>query len=151
MMPRGFACIALDRPKTSENVASSLRAAHAYGAAMVAVSGARFDRNHRMNTSKAHRHLPLLRVESVFDALPEDCVAVAVDILPGAIPLHEYQHPERAFYVFGAEDSTLSSEIVSRCRDTVYVPTGICMNLAAAVNVVLYDRLAKTSTRKAGA
>lgn len=61
----------------------------------------------------------------------------------GATPLHEYKHPERAFYVFGAEDATLGRRVLDRCRDTIYIPTQGCMNLAATVNVVLYDRLAK--------
>ena len=72
-----------------------------------------------------------------------DCVPVAVDILPGARCLTTYVHPERAFYIFGPEDGTLGEVITKWCRDVVYVPTAFCMNLAAAVNVVLYDRMAK--------
>ena len=44
---------------------------------------------------------------------------------------------------FGPEDGTLGPEILAWCRDVVYVPTRYCMNLAATVNVVLYDRAAK--------
>ena len=68
---------------------------------------------------------------------------VAVDIIEGAIPLPEYKHPERAFYIFGAEDATLGKRVLGWCRDVVYIPSNGCMNLAATVNVVLYDRLAK--------
>ena len=57
--------------------------------------------------------------------------------------LNNYKHPERAFYIFGAEDQTLGKRIVSFCRDIVYIPTKTCMNLAATVNVVLYDRMVK--------
>lgn len=41
------------------------------------------------------------------------------------------------------EDGTLREKILSRCRDRVMIPTNGCMNLAATVNVVLYDRTAK--------
>jgi len=68
---------------------------------------------------------------------------VAVDLIEGAIPLHEYKHPERAFYIFGQEDGTLGERVLSYCRDVVYIPTSYCMNLAATVNVVLYDRMSK--------
>ena len=34
-------------------------------------------------------------------------------------------------------------EVLAWCRDVVYVPTRYCMNLAATVNVVLYDRASK--------
>ena len=34
--------------------------------------------------------------------------------------------------------------MVDKAHHVVYVPTHGCMNLAATVNVVLYDRMAKT-------
>lgn len=141
---RGYAAIGLDNPKNGVNVGSALRAAGVYGATFVAASGGRL-RNcpGRTDTMKHHRHLPLLRPTDVFDLLPYDCVPVAVELIDGATPLHEYQHPERAYYIFGGEDATLGHRILSRCRDVVYVPTNGCMNLAATINVVLYDRQAK--------
>lgn len=139
---RGYAAIGLDNPKTAINVGSALRAAGCYGAALVAASGKRYGAA-PTDTMKAYRRLPFLRVADVFDALPFDCVPVAVDLVADATPLHEYTHPERAFYVFGAEDATLGDRVLSRCRDRVFVPTNGSMNLAATVNVVLFDRLAK--------
>lgn len=141
---RGYACIALDNPKSAPNVGSALRAAHVYGAACVVVSGQRFQRS-ATDTTKAWRHMPLIEATDVFDAIPYDCVPVAVDLVDGATPLPRYRHPERAFYVFGAEDATLGKRIVDRCRDKIMVPTSFCMNLAATVNVILYDRLAKNA------
>lgn len=140
---RGYSAVGLDNPKTNINVGSVLRAAGVYGSAFVAASGRRY--SHAMtDTMKTVRHLPLLQVDDVMKVIPYDCVPVAVDLVEGATPLHEYSHPERAFYVFGAEDATLGDRILSKCRDRVYIPTSGCMNLAATVNVVLYDRLAKT-------
>ena len=139
---RGFAAVGLHMPKTPDNVGSVLRAAHCYGAALVAQTGKRYHSS-RTDTMKAYRHLPLLNVDDLFSVVPADCTPVAVDILYGARSLVNYTHPERAFYIFGPEDGTLGVEIVNRCRDKVFVPTAFCMNLAAAVNVVLYDRAAK--------
>lgn len=139
---RGYAAIGLYQPKTPANVGSVLRAAHCYGAALVAKTGQRYHGS-STDTMKAYRHLPLLQVEDLFAAIPHDCVPVAVDLIDGARDLTHYTHPERAFYIFGPEDGTLGKEIVDRCRDKVFVPTAFCMNLAAAVNVVLYDRAAK--------
>ena len=87
--------------------------------------------------------MPVLRTEDLHDAIPYDTVPVAVDLIDGATSLKNYVHPERAFYIFGAEDATLGKRVLSWCRDTVYVPTNYCMNLAATVNVVLYDRQSK--------
>lgn len=141
---RGYACVGLDNPKTPANVGSVLRAAHVYGAGLVVVSGRRFHKS-CTDTTKAWRHMPLLEAEDVFDAIPYDCVPVAVDLVEGATPLPRYRHPERAFYIFGAEDATLGKRILDRCRDKIVVPTKFCMNLAATVNVILYDRMAKAA------
>jgi len=134
--------IGVDRPKDIHNFGGILRAAHVYGAAGIVLAGDRYTKA-SANTTKAERHIPLFRVADVFDCLPYDCVPVAVDLLEGATPLPQYVHPERAFYIFGAEDNTLGARITDRCRDKVYVPTAYCMNLAATVNVILYDRMAK--------
>ena len=138
----GYCCIGLDNPKTSINVGSVLRAADCYSVAMVAATGKRYS-SALTDTNKATRKIPFLQVENLHDVIPYDCIPVAVDLIEGATPLTEYKHPERAFYIFGAEDATLGSRVTDWCRDIVYVPTRACMNLAATVNVVLYDRLAK--------
>ena len=142
-MKRGYAAIGLDNPKNVLNIGSVLGAAQAYDVAMVAMSGDRIKKSGITDTGKAYRQLPFLRTDDILDIIPYDCVPVAVDIIPGAISLHKYIHPERAFYIFGPEDSTLGTRIISKCRDVIYIPTTICMNLAATVNVILYDRLAK--------
>jgi tRNA(Leu) C34 or U34 (ribose-2'-O)-methylase TrmL len=143
---RGYAAVALLNPKSRENVGSVLRAAGCYEAALVVISGNRPEQYMgRINTDthKSYRHIPTQRVASVFDALPYDCVPVAVELLPQAKCLVNFVHPERAFYIFGPEDGTLGASITDHCKYAVQVPTRLCMNLAATVNVILYDRLAK--------
>lgn len=145
MINRGYAAVGLHMPKTPENVGSALRAAGCYGAAMLATTGKRFPAG-CTDTNKAWRHLPYLRLadaDALCKVVPYGAVPVAVDLLDTATSLVRYQHPQRAFYIFGPEDGTLGESILSWCRDYVYVPTTHCMNLAATVNVVLYDRMAK--------
>lgn len=139
---RGYAAIGLINPKTPANIGGVSRAMGCYEASMLAISGSRFKR-FPADTQKAWRHTPIIQCESLLDVIPFDCVPVAVDLIEGARPLHSYAHPERAFYIFGPEDSTIGKDIHKRCRDVIYVPTNGCMNLAATVNVVLYDRQAK--------
>jgi tRNA(Leu) C34 or U34 (ribose-2'-O)-methylase TrmL len=109
---------------------------------MLAVAGKRFKRA-STDTFKTYRHMPVIEVEDLKLVIPYDCVPVAVDLVPGAQCLTTYKHPKRAFYIFGPEDGTLGEGVLSWCHDVVYVPTDRCMNLAATVNVVLYDRMAK--------
>ena len=142
---RGYAAIGLDNPKFKENVGSVLRAAGCFDASLVVIRGRRWGRS-KTDTQAAYRHLPLIFTDSLRTHIPYDCVPVAVDLLPDATPLSTYTHPERAFYIFGAEDATLGSAITSWCRDIIYIPTHHCLNLAACVNIVLYDRMLKGST-----
>lgn len=148
-MDRGFACIGLFRPKTPENVGAVLRAAHCYRVAQVNIAGARSKAlHHSTNTPMAHRHTPTFLVDDVLAYVPFGTQVVAVDLIEGAEPLPTFQHPERAIYVFGPEDGTLGHRHLSRAQHVVYVPTRNCMNLAATVNVVLYDRLVKRGMRQ---
>ena len=142
---RGYAIIGLTNPKTPANVGSAMRACGVYGAAALYYSGERFKKPRAFITdpNKYWKHIPLLRHDNFREIVPYNCVPVAVDLIDGAQPLHTYKHPERAFYIFGPEDGTLGKPTTEWCRDVVYVPTNGCMNLAATVNVVLYDRMAK--------
>ena len=144
MIRQGFCCVGLDNPRVSMNVGAVLRAAGVFDVNMVALTGRRYQ-HAPTDTMKFYRHLPLLQVEDLHAVVPFDCVPVAVELVRGAMSLVEYEHPARAFYVFGAEDATLGVRVLSWCRDIVYVPTNGCLNLAACVNVVLYDRLCKQS------
>lgn len=139
---RGYAAIGLDNPKSSENVGGVLRAVGCYGASAVFMSGHRFSKA-PTDVKKQWRHTPVIETDDLQLIIPYDCVPVAVDLIIGAKSLVDYKHPERAFYIFGAEDATLGERVLSWCRDVIYVPTTSCMNLAATVNVVLYDRMAK--------
>lgn len=140
----GYAAIGLDHPKCLANLGGVMRAAKCYGAACVIIGGGRFQRS-ITDTTKAYRSIPTLALEDVLLGIPFDCVPVAVDLVDGAIPLPEYKHPKRAFYIFGPEDGTLGSRILAKCRDKIMVPTLHCMNLAATANVILYDRVAKAA------
>jgi tRNA(Leu) C34 or U34 (ribose-2'-O)-methylase TrmL len=79
------------------------------------------------------------------DLLALGLTAVAVEVSDEATPLPSFTHPERALYVFGPEDGTLSKQILAQCAATVLIPTQRCLNLAAAVNIVLYDRCSRLS------
>ena len=147
---RGFASIGLHMPKDGANVGSVIRAAMCYSAASVAISGDRIGAKQiksATNTTAGHRHIPVLRGD-LRDLIPYGATPVAVDLVDDAESLPGFYHPQSAFYIFGPEDGTLGKAILDWCPRRVMVPTVFCMNLAATVNVVLYDRLAKSLARK---
>lgn len=151
---RGFVAVGLNRPKIPSNVGGVLRLAQNYDVSLVAIAGdrslARQAAAHSTNTTKAERHLPVMRGDDLRDMIPFGAVPIAVDLVEGATPLPNYQHPPQAFYIFGPEDGTLGTSVLSWCRDRIMVPTHCCMNLHVTVGIVLYDRMSKAyrSARK---
>lgn len=147
--------IGLLNPKSPENVASVLRAAGNYRVNSVFYTGTRYPRAAKLNpctvdmSRKVSKDIALTGVDHLIEEMPEDThenlSIICVEFAENAIALPEYRHPHDALYIFGPEDGTVSQNIIDRADAVVYVPTVGCMNLAATVNVVLYDRLAKSS------
>ncbi|MDH5256741.1 MAG: RNA methyltransferase [Gammaproteobacteria bacterium] len=144
--------IGLIRPKSPTNVGAVMRAASCYQVKRVFYTGDRYDRAIKFNTDTADATatIPLCGVDDLLENVPAGAKIVCVELVEGATPLPNYQHPENAFYIFGPEDSTISQKIINKADAVVYIPTIGCMNLAATVNVVLYDRLAKSDMAIAG-
>ena len=143
-MKRGYAAIGLDRVKNHTNLGSVLRAAACFGAGLVLVSGGRIHKA-STDTTKAWRHLPCVEVDDLLEATPFGCTPVVIELHERARPLENFVHPERAMYVFGPEDGSVLTSIVDRAPIVLRINTRHCLNLAAAVNVVLYDRAMKES------
>ena len=133
--------IGLHTPKNPINVGHVLRAADAFGASFVAIRGNRVASP--TNVSSAEKRIPVLRGLNLKELIPYGCVPVAVELVDGAENLVSFQHPQQAIYIFGAEDATLGEKTLSWCKHKIFIPTRICLNLAACVNVVLYDRMTK--------
>ncbi len=68
---------------------------------------------------------------------------VAVELRKNAEMLPHFVHPEKALYVFGPEDGSIDQVLLRHCHRFVVIPTAHCVNLAAAVYIILYDRMVK--------
>jgi tRNA(Leu) C34 or U34 (ribose-2'-O)-methylase TrmL len=138
--------IGLVNPKSPTNVGAVLRAAGCFQADAVFYTGERYDRAERFHTDTQNRSLaiPLQRVNDLVSDAPESAKIICVDLVDGAIALTEFEHPEEAIYIFGPEDGTISQAVIDQADAVVYIPANGCLNLAATVNVVLYDRMSKT-------
>lgn len=137
--------IGLCNPKSASNVGGVMRAAGCFSVDRVLYTGKRYDRAIKLNTDtkKINSKIPLIAVDDLFVNVESNLHIVCVDLIEGATPLPTFKHPDNALYLFGPEDGTLSQALIDKADSVVYVPTIGCMNLAASVNVLLYDRLAK--------
>ncbi|WP_409574566.1 RNA methyltransferase [Thalassotalea sp. PS06] len=144
--------IGLTNPKSPANVGAVLRAAGCYQAEQIFYSGSRYDYASKFHTDtkNARQDIPMQQTSCLLKAKPEGAKLICVDLVEGAQPLPEFVHPEQAYYVFGPEDGTIEQAVIDAADAVVYVPTKGCMNLAASVNVLLYDRLAKNVNRNQG-
>jgi len=68
---------------------------------------------------------------------------VAVEM--GGTPLEEFEHPDRAVYLLGSEDTGLPKAVTQACHLHVALPSTRyeSYNVAMAGSIVMYDRLAK--------
>jgi tRNA(Leu) C34 or U34 (ribose-2'-O)-methylase TrmL len=149
-MKESKVCIGLINPKSPDNVGAVMRSAGNFKADSVFYTGKRYPLAVQRNpdspdmSRKVSQDIPISGVTCLIDNAPENMKIVCVEFAENAIPLPEYQHPENAFYIFGPEDGGISQQVLDKADAVVYVPTNGCMNLSAAVNVVLYDRLTKS-------
>ncbi|WP_299138676.1 RNA methyltransferase [uncultured Vibrio sp.] len=145
-MNKSHVTIGLTNPKSPTNVGAVMRAAGCYQVDEVKYTGQRYEKAAKFHTDtkSVARTIPLTGVESFLDNLDSETKIVCVELAEGATPLPRFKHPENAIYIFGPEDGSISQDVADRADHVVYVPTVGCMNLAATVNVLLYDRLAKS-------
>lgn len=142
--PRGFFGAAVYRPKREVNIGGLWRSAAAYGAALLATVGVRYQLE-ASDTPNARLHTPLVHYHDLDDLLahlPHGCPIVGVELDPRATPLPEFIHPPRALYLLGAEDHGLPPAVLDCCHYLVQIPTAVTwsLNVASAGTVVLAHR-----------
>jgi tRNA(Leu) C34 or U34 (ribose-2'-O)-methylase TrmL len=159
--------VLLYNPKFPHNVGAAIRACSIFGADLMrwtpqrvedpkSEAGGRIPREERMREYARvdWSTMPqmgrcvdqtLAQMSPSLGSDPEDdpIVPVCVEVLDSSESLVDFIHPENALYVFGPEDGEVPKGIRNACHRFVSVPSRSCMNLGAAVNVVLYDRCAK--------
>lgn len=139
--------IALVNPKYPHNVGMVVRLASCYGLKQVWFTGDRVSLNPtkgerlpREERMKGYKDVQIIHYEQFFDQFPDGTVPVAVEVRANSEPLHSFEHPEKALYVFGPEDGSIPSPLLPHCHRFLVIPTRHCLNLATAVATVLWDR-----------
>jgi tRNA(Leu) C34 or U34 (ribose-2'-O)-methylase TrmL len=139
--------IGLVNPKSPSNVGSVIRAVSCFNADAIYYTGVRYDRAMKFNTDTKNnvKSIPVTAVSNLLDPVTKDTSIICVELVEGAIPLPVFKHPKKAFYIFGPEDGTIDQNLINKADEVIYIPTIGCLNLAATVNIILYDRLLKSN------
>lgn len=148
--PEGYFGIGIYKGKGKANEGTLWRSAYQAGAAFIFSIGARFERL-STDTTKTWVNVPALSYAD-FNAFaanaPFGAPWVAVEI--GGQPLEEFDHPTRAVYILGSEDTGLPSSLLKACPFHITLPAvrEASFNVAVAGSIVMYDRLAKQNKKK---
>ncbi|HEX7958157.1 MAG TPA: TrmH family RNA methyltransferase [Pyrinomonadaceae bacterium] len=138
--------IVLIDPKYAHNVGMVVRLASCYGFSQVWFTGERVSldisyrrRLPREERMKGYADVEIINYDHPFEQFA-DAVPVAVEVRKSSEPLHGFEHPPNAVYVFGPEDGSVAKPHLGHCHRFVVIPTKHCLNLATAVATVLWDR-----------
>ena len=137
-------------PKYVHNIAAAIRAASCFDVTRLVWTGARIDlspleRLPREERMKGYKDVAWThdKLDKPFRFFRSNVIPVCVELLEHSEPLTTFEHPYNAVYVFGPEDGGIPQVVRRLCYRFVHIQSNHCLNLAAAVNVVLHDRKAK--------
>jgi tRNA(Leu) C34 or U34 (ribose-2'-O)-methylase TrmL len=144
--------VGLINPKYAHNVGAAVRAASCFGVKQIWFTGDRVsldpkkgERLPREERMRGYKDVELRQFDYFFDEFDRSVTPVAIELRPNSESLTTFEHPENPLYVFGPEDGSIPSVTLRHCHRFVVIPTRHCVNLAAAVYIVLYDRLIKSN------
>ncbi len=145
-MKKGYYGIGIYETKETTNVGTLWRSAMNFGADFIFTIGARYKKQ-RTDTCKTWRNIPLFAYENWEDFmkhLPKDCELVFIEQTDDSKDLKEFNHPKQAIYILGAEDYGVPKELMFGHRK-VEIDSPMCLNVAVAGSIVMYDRKTKGS------
>ncbi len=149
-----FCGVGLFEPQNGFNIGASMRAAGAFGASFLVASGQMYKNGYgkfqNPDTEMARKRLPcFIGVPSLVPFVPHDSEIVVIERTDQSTCLTKFSHPRRAFYAFGPEVGAIHPSTFQGLGIKVHqvsLPSVGSLNLAACVNLVLYDRLSKAAS-----
>lgn len=146
-MNRGYFGIGIYHAKSTVNVGTLWRSAHNMGADFIFTIGRRYSKQ-PSDTTNAQKHIPLYEYDSMEDFkkhIPKGCRTVFVEQSDKSKDIRDFCHPERAVYILGAEDHGIPAKMMEG-KQVVHINTPMCLNVAVAGSIVMYDRNVKINS-----
>lgn len=137
-------CIAIENWKNNLNIGSIVRSANAFGAKCVYIIGnKRWNKRGAMVTDRYQKiyHVPTAQ-EFVTMASDQNLDIIAIDNLPGSLPVETTPMPKNAVLVFGQEGPGLCSTIVENAKMMLHITqygSTRSINAAAAAAIIMHS------------
>jgi len=141
----GFFGIGIANNHDELNIGSLWRSAYILGAAFIFTIGRKYQ-HQGSDVTSAWARIPLYHYPTIDElkaGLPHSTPLIGIEMSDHAIPLPQYQHPQRAVYLLGNEKNGLSEHQIRECHALVSLPGHFSLNVAVAGSIVIYDRIAK--------
>ncbi|GAA2573342.1 TrmH family RNA methyltransferase [Microbacterium binotii] len=136
--------VAIENWQHDMNIGSIVRSANAFAAAEVHIIGRRRWNKRGAMVTDRYQHVRHHDDVAAFAAwaAAENLPVIAVDNVPGSVPVQDAELPERCVLVFGQEGPGLSPEAVAAASGVVEISqygSTRSINAAAAAAVVMYE------------
>ena len=142
----GYFGIGILNPKIEPNLGVLMRSALCFGASFVFTIGKKYKRQ-CTDTCDTQGQIPLFFYpdfdDFVDNGIPRGCQLIGTEITDNSQKLPKFVHPKRCIYLLGAEDNGIHQKAQEACQYIVEIPTQMCLNVATAGSVLMYDRIAK--------
>lgn len=145
----GYSAIGILYHKRSYNIGTLWRSAYILGASYIFTVGTKYKKQ-TSDVLKTWSRIPLFHYDD-FDTfrknIPYDCRLIGIELSDRAVPLKDFQHPKRAIYLLGAEDSGLPDKVLEQCHEVIQLPGNYSLNVAVTGSIVLNDRIQKLDVK----
>jgi len=134
--------VVMVNPKYPHNLAAAIRACSCFGVDNLIYTGDRMDIKPNERLPREERMKGYAAVDWRRSDFPLNGrgTPVCVEVMENSEPLTTFVHPDDAIYVFGPEDGGVPQTFRLNCFRFVHIPAHHCLNVAAAINVVLAHR-----------
>ena len=150
---RGFFGIGIWNAQHEVNIGTLFRSAYAFGASFVFTVGRKY-RRQASDTTSTTIHVPYyqyLNIEEMLVRRPNGTQVVCVEcnIKYASRPLPQFCHPLRAMYLLGSEGNSLPDRVLEK-NQIVTIPSSVCLNVATAGSIIIYDPIATEANNAVG-
>lgn len=144
----GFFGIGICNSMHELNIGTLWRSAFILGASFIFTVGKKYQPQ-SSDVTKSWTKIPLYHYPSLSDLkahIPHATQLIGVEMTENAVPLAQFEHPDRAIYLLGNEQHGLSQETLDQCQSVIKLPGHFSLNVASTGSILIYDRITKVNT-----